>query len=102
MTKIQNKQTDINTSYYLVKYYGGGWDDNYEVDIFVTNKKSKATKYVTKFNRILKKWKKYYKQFETVKCGIQWISDEYVQKHYDRWNKLRNITRCYYEEVEFR
>jgi len=48
---------------YLVKYCGGSYDDFYIVTIFATTKKSTATKYVTRFNKILKKWKEYYSQF---------------------------------------
>ena len=95
-------KTDVSTSYYLVGYCGGSYDDYYSVFIFVTDKKSTATKYVTKFNRILKKWKKYYEQFETDESGIKWIADEHVEKHYNRWHSLQNITKCYYKEVLFR
>jgi hypothetical protein len=95
-------KTAVSTSYYLVRYCGGSYDDYYSAVIFVTNKKSTATKYVTKFNYILKKWKKHYEQFETDKFGMKWIADEHVEKHFDRWHSLQNITKCYYEEVSFR
>ena len=95
-------KTDVNRSYYLVRYYGGSYDDYYSAVVFVTNKKSTATKYCTKFNKMLKKWKDHYKQFETDKFGMKWIADEHVEKHFDRWNSLQNITKCYYEEVSFR
>lgn len=49
-----------------------------------------------------KKWKAYYKQFETDNFGMKWIADEHVEKHFNRWNSLQNITKCYYEEVSFR
>lgn len=87
---------------YVVKYCGGSKDDYYTAVIFVTNKKSTATKYCSKFNKALKKWKAYYEQFETDEFGIKWIADEYVEKHFNRWNSLQNIIRCYYEEVEIR
>lgn len=96
------QQCNVSGSYYLVRYCGGSYDDYYSAVIFVTNKKSTATKYVTKFNRVLKKWKDYYKQFESNKYGFNWIADEHVEKHFDRWNSLQNITKCYYEEVPFR
>jgi hypothetical protein len=95
-------KTAVSTSCYLVKYCGGSYDDYYSAVIFVTNKKSTATKYVAKFNRILKKWKKHYEQFETNKFRMKWIADEYIEKHFDRWDSLQNITKCYYEEVSFR
>lgn len=87
---------------YLVKYCGGSYEDYYDTIIFATNKKSRATKYVTKFNKILKKWKLYYKQYETNEMGFPWIKNEYVQKYFNRWNMLNNITRCYFVEVPIR
>ena len=95
---------DVSTSYYLVRYCGGSYEDYYSAVIFVTNKKSTATKYVTKFNRILKKWKKYYEQFENNKSGfgMKWIADEHIENHFERWYSLKNITKCYYEKVSFR
>lgn len=91
-----------NDTYYLVKYCGGSYDDYYNATIFVTNNKIIAMKYVSKFNRILKKWKKYYEQFETNELGMKWIADEYVEKYFNRWDSLQNITKCYYEEISFR
>jgi len=107
MTKNQNKtpqfrENAVMTSYYLVKYYGGSYDDYYSAVVFVTDKKLTATEYCTKFNKKLKKWKEYYKQFETKKFGMDWIADEYADKHFDRWNRLINITACIYEEVSCR
>jgi hypothetical protein len=97
------KKTTIPTTYYLIRYYGGSYEDYYSNVIFVTDKKSTATKYCTKFNKGLKKWKEYHKQFETKKYGIiTWLADQHVEKHFDRWNSLRNITKCYYEEVSLR
>ena len=96
------QQCNVSGSYYLVRYCGGSYDDYYSAVIFVTNKKSTATKYCSKFNKALKRWKDYYKQFETDKFGMKWIADEHVEKHFDRWNSLQNITKCYYEEVSFR
>ena len=87
---------------YLVKYSGGSYDDWFSEDIFITSKKYKATKYVNKFNRILKKWKEYYSQFEDDKYRFPWIKDEFVDKHFDRWNSLRKINKCYFEEIEVR
>lgn len=87
---------------YVVKYCGGDHEDYYEKVIFVTDKKSTATKYVTKFNRILKKWKEYYRQYTENEYGFEWIKERYVDQYYRRWYSLRNITRCYWEEVEIR
>ena len=87
---------------YIVKYYGGSYDNHYTNDIFVTNNKQTATKYVTKFNKLLKKWKKHYEQYEEKCCGIAVLKDEYLGKHFRNWYKLNNITECYWEEIEFR
>jgi hypothetical protein len=64
-------------------------------------KKTKATKYVTRFNRILKKWKDHYEQYESNKLGIPWIEDFHMDK-YHRWSRLRDVSRCYWVEVEIR
>ena len=87
---------------YIVRYCGGSYDDWYEDNVFVTTKKSTATKYVTKFNKILKKWKEHYKQYEGKEFGMDWIKDEYVEQHFHRWNSLRKITECYWDEIELR
>jgi len=94
----------VMTSYYLVRYSGGSYEDGFDVVVFATNKKSTATKYCTKFNKMLKKWKDYYKQFETKKyyTTMTWIADEYIKTKFNRWYKLQGIDRCYYEEVLFR
>jgi hypothetical protein len=87
---------------YIVKYYGGSYDDSYETDVFVTDKKSTATKYVTKFNKMLKKWKEHYQQYETDDSLFTWIDNKYIDKYFMRWNSLQNITKCYYTEIECR
>jgi hypothetical protein len=93
-------QTSVMTNYYLVKYYGGSYEDIFDVVLFATNKKSTATKYCTKFNKMLKKWKDYYKQFETQKYGIiTWIADEHINTKFERWNKLNKISKCCYVVV---
>ena len=87
---------------YIVRYYGGSYDDFYRTNVFVTTKKSTATKYVSRFNKILKKWKKYYVQFEIDEFGMKWIADEHVEKHFMRWHRLQDITKCYWEEINER
>ena len=86
---------------YIVKYYGGSYDDFYEHIVFVTDNKKTATNYVRKFNSILKKWKDHYKQYTEKKFMIPWLKDEHIDK-YNRWSSLRNVTKCYYEKVEQR
>jgi hypothetical protein len=87
---------------YIVRYYGGAYASDYDKVVFATPKKSTATRYVTKFNRILKKWKEYYSQFECTICGIKWMKEGHSDKHYHRWNQLRDISRAYYQEIEVR
>ena len=87
---------------YIVSYSRGSYEDHKEIIIFATTKKSKATKYVTKFNRILKKWQEYYKQYETNEVGISWLKEEHVQKYFDRWYELRQVNYCYWEQIELR
>lgn len=99
----QCRKTRVMTSYYLVKYYGGSYEDSFDAVVFVTNKKSTATKYCTKFNKMLKKWQDYYKQFETRKYGIMtWIADEHIDTKFCRWNQLNKISKCCYVEVSVR
>lgn len=87
---------------YIVRYCGGSYNDWYEANVFVTDKKSTATKYVTKFNKMLKKWKEHYLQYEGKEFGMDWIKDEYVEQHFNRWNSLRDINKCYWNEIELR
>lgn len=89
---------------YIVKYSTGSYDDYGVTDIFITDKKSIATKYVTKFNSILKKWNNYYKQFEETpyegSCG--WIKDEFSEQYFWRWHRLKETNKCWWEEIEVR
>ena len=86
---------------YLVRYYGGSYESYKEVDIFATFEKTTATKYVTRFNKMLKKWKDHYKQYEDNISGIPYIRSEHM-KYYNRWCSLHDITRCYWVAVEIR
>lgn len=96
-------ETTNKNKIYLVKYYGGmGIDDYYNVTIFATTNKKTAKKYTERFNGILEKWKKHYEQFETTEFGVTWIADQHIEKHFDRWERLKDISNCYYEEVEVR
>lgn len=87
---------------YIVKYtYNCSEYDEHRI-IFATTKKTKAIKYSQKYNKIVKKWREYYKQFESDKFGFSWIRDEYFKQHFHRWDQLRSIGRCYWEEIEIR
>jgi hypothetical protein len=87
---------------YLVKYNVGDYDNYNSYVIFATNNKSKAIKYASKFNELLKKWRQYYSQFERNENGFNWIKKEHVDKYFYRWNSLREIGKCYYEEIPVR
>jgi hypothetical protein len=91
-----------NEKIYLVSYCGGSYEDSWNTVIFATHNKSTATKYVTKFNRILKKWKDYYDQFAATTRGFRWIKAEHVERHFKRWYYLNGISNCYYEEIDIR
>lgn len=101
---MKDKAKSNSSNYYLVKYYGENYDDYYEVIMFITKSKLKATKYVAKFNRLLEKWKKYYSQFETYEhgCGWVWLKDDCSIDIFNRWDRLRSITKCEYIKVEVR
>lgn len=87
---------------YLCCYSTGCYDDYRVIIVFATTNKSKASRWVSKFNKILKKWSYYYSQFEDDKSIINWIKDEYVDKYFDRWNRIRGINNAYMEAVELR
>ncbi len=87
---------------YIVKYSSGSYDSWGEEDIFVTSKKSTATKYCTKFNTSLKKWKEYYKKFERVENGMSWIKDEHAEQHFHRWHIITEVNHCLWQEIEIR
>lgn len=88
---------------YIIKYYGGSYEDAYEVDIFVTSNKKTAINYVNRFNSILKKWLNYYEQYTETDCiGITRVKDEYKEKKLYRWYQLKNIRKCYFKEIEVR
>jgi hypothetical protein len=88
---------------YIVKYYGDSWGENEVTDIFVTDKKQTAIKYVARFNRILKKWKDHYKKYEEQKYSIvTFTKKKEALKFYNRWNKLRDVSECFYDVIELR
>ena len=86
---------------YIVRYSRGDHADFRETDVFVTDKKATATRYVTKFNKLLKKWKEHYKQYESRGSWNSWIKDEYL-RYFDRWHSLGQMGECYYNEIEKR
>jgi len=87
---------------YLLGYSSGNYDDFYQNIIFSTDDKNKAEKYVEKFNRLLEKWKNYYSNFEEDDFGFIWLKEEYINKHFKNWNKIKNINECYCQKIELR
>ena len=86
-----------------MKYSTGSYDGYRENDIFVTYNKSRATKYVTKFNGMRKKWGAHYRQYEELQYSTMvWIKEEHSKQHFHRWYALRGINKCYWEEIEVR
>ena len=55
----------MNSKIYIVKYTKGNYEYSEVNTIFATTKKSVATKYATRYNKMLKKWKEHYRQYET-------------------------------------
>jgi len=86
---------------YLVKYTTGSYENEETTYVFCTSKKSTATKYCTRFNKLFDKWYKYYKKYESV-GGLCWMKEEYGKKYYLRWYYLRRTNRCYWEQIEIR
>lgn len=83
---------------YLVKYQGGSWDDYYNANVFVTLNEETAKKYIDKANKMLLKWKEYFKKFED-ESG--WFDDEKhsVDDWYMRWKQIKNISNFYFETI---
>ena len=88
---------------YIVKYSRGSYDDCSEEIIFATLKKSTATKYVTRFNKILKQLEESNKKLEKVDSyGWTWIKDKYAKNFWRRWSTVRDINIAFCEETEIR
>ena len=89
---------------YLACYSTGEYDDIGIHVVFASNVKSRVTKWVSKFNKMHKRWKAHYDQYCDDRYGDvlgRWIAEEHYDKS-ERWNMLRNINRAYYAEIELR
>ena len=93
-----------NDKIYLACYSTGDYDD-FEIHVvFASNVKSRVTNWVTKFNKMHKRWKAHYDQYCDGGYGDffgRWIAEEHYDKS-NRWRMLRNINRAYYDEIELR
>jgi radical SAM superfamily enzyme YgiQ (UPF0313 family) len=85
---------------YIVKYSSGSHDDFFVKEIFVTFNEELAKKYVDKFNFLFGKWKSYFYEFEDHE--EEWLKDEYINTMFERWYKIRNINKCWFESIELR
>jgi len=84
---------------FIVKLSRGSWDDAHEVDLFVTENERLAKAYVKKFNQKLKKWKKYFRQFND-KTGF--LKEEYWETMTTRYWRIRDTNHCFYKEIKVR
>lgn len=93
-----------NDKIYLACYSTGQYED-FEIHIvFASNVKSRVTKWVSKFNKMHKRWEAHYGQYCDSRYGdilSRWITEEHYDK-FNRWDMLRNINRAYCNEIGLR
>jgi hypothetical protein len=96
---LANTHTTIDTTktIYIVKYCLNNFGGNAKIIIFATKSNMFAKNYCDKFNRILNKWKNYYKQFD----NCDWLEDENFNK-FERWYQLSQIDSCYIDVIQMR
>lgn len=89
---------------YLVCYSEGEYESYCVNPVFVTNDKSVAEAWCDKFNRMVGKWRQYYKQFEVDESGTGWgwLDTENYMDKFDRWIKLRDVDTAFIVEIEER
>jgi len=85
---------------YLVKYSSGSHDDYHQVDIFVTDSKEVADKYVKKFNERLDHWSEYILRFED-KYGYR-DDKKCVTAISYRYYDIKDINSAFIREIEIR
>ena len=84
---------------FIVEYSTGDWDDYCVNTIFATTNEKTAIDYVMRFNRIVEKWKTYFKQFKDEDGYL--INDDFPI-NYDRYCQIMDVNRAYYCEIETR
>ena len=87
------------TKIYIVKYSSDNYDDYTETEIFATFDKKKAEKYVKRFNKLLKKWKKYFFERFGSPCYEINENDYYI---FYRYITITEINRCFLTEIKIR
>jgi len=87
---------------YLACYDTGDYEDKDVIIVFASHNKRLVTKWVTKFNKIKKRWDEYYNQYCDFRYSILWVKDDCPEYIYKRWYKNRSIGKAYYKEIEIR
>jgi len=99
---------------YIVKTFSFVVGEHDVVDLFVTKNKDFAESYVNRFNDIMSRYKQFYKTLEEheypdllkepdfIDDDIYYVLSEENDNFFDRWHKLNNFIRCYFEEIEVR
>lgn len=85
---------------YLVKYSIGSYEDYHVIDIFATQSKETADRYVEKFNRILEHWLDYMKEFQD-KYGFRDAEKCTTTISY-RYYDIIDTGQAFIEEIEIR
>lgn len=84
---------------YLIGLSCGSFDDYVYINLFAVTNEDYAIAYINKANRILNKWKEYYKRFEYFDGSFNLASHE---KYFDRWLKLDNYNKLSYQKIPIR
>ena len=82
---------------YIVKYDIGEYDSYKEVIVFATKNKSKATRYVKRFNKVMKNYRGFYSKF----ISPRWTNNSNYS-YYDRWYNLQELGSCFMEQIQLR
>lgn len=85
---------------FIVSCVVGDWD-RYTACVFVTSNKDLADKYVAKANKMLKKWKEWYSQFND-EDGYFDIENNSITFRYARYNDLMDVCEFFVKEIEER
>ena len=85
---------------YLVKHSIGSYEDYHVIDIFATQSKETAARYVEKFNRILEHWIDYMKEFQD-KYGFRDAEKCTTTISY-RYYDIIDTGQAFIEEIEIR
>jgi hypothetical protein len=87
---------------YLAKYSRGSYDDYRTIDVFVTDDKELAQKWVNKFNTKLSHWKKHFSKY-----SHEWSAQILDERFYDiingeRFDDIMETNEAFITEIEVR